>query len=320
MRIDLKWLDPNKGRGHSTQIYRSTNPFDSLDDATLIATVGPGITTYEDADVIYRGVYYYRLNFVYLNQRPATSKLYEFRAMSYTGPGTTTLTFGDENFGYYGTIDPSLATSPTINDIRQVFGLNPLTTMPADERLYKFTIGGSVRATYQYPIANGADIPRDNLIFQKLISGEPHYLEYGLHQWAMIIPSADHVDNSQSEYRRYPGELRSMLGVITDLYTRIEDVQFGNRTGDCLGAKGGSVEFYDYLTERFPTQDIKYIASSDWTSEDVCNVISWTPKTTTYPVRPRELHVESVDFTDPSEWNKVLFWPVLVYVGLVGPR
>jgi hypothetical protein len=320
MRIDLKWLDPNKKSYHKTEVYRSEFKFDDISVAELIATVEPGINEYQDATVEYGKVYYYRLRFIDPPRRPKESATYEFKASAYTGPGAATLMFGDENFGYYGVIDSAFTASPTVSDIRAVFGLPPEPSLLNVLDLHKFSIGGSVRCTYQYPIASGEDIPRDHPILQSLMQGEPHILEYGLHRWAIIVPSADHFDDSRLESRRFPGELRSMLGVITELYTRVEDVQYGNQTGDCLSVDSGSVSFYEHLRTRFTGKDIKYIVSSDWVNANQCNVIDWTPEFTTYPVHPKELHTALVDFTDPAEWNKVLFWPVLVYLGLVGPQ
>ncbi|USL86578.1 hypothetical protein CDGHABPJ_00115 [Pseudomonas phage OMKO1] len=51
MIIELKWLDPNKTKYHSTEIYRADYEFDNIEDAELIATVGPGITSYQDTTV-----------------------------------------------------------------------------------------------------------------------------------------------------------------------------------------------------------------------------------------------------------------------------
>lgn len=320
MRIDLKWLDKNKLGRHSTEVYRSQVPFADISDATLLATVPPGITEYSDADVVYRRTYYYRLRFVDPPRRPALSELFEFRASSYTGPGATAIIFGDDNFGYFGKISPQLHSSPTIPDVQALFGITPSENFLAEMDLHKFAIGGSVRCMFQYPIGTGKQIPRDHPIMANLISGGAHYLEYGLHRWAMILPSANHVPSNEGETKRFPGELRSMLGVTTNMYTRIEDVQYGNQTGDRLNANSGIVDFPGSLEALYPGQDLKYIISTDWYEPNKCEVVNWTPSQTVYPVRPNELHVLDVDFTDPTEWDKVLLWPVFVYLGLIGPQ
>lgn len=321
MRIDLRWLDPNKTKRHKTEIYRSTHPFEDIDDAELIATVEPGITGYSDSNVIYTHLYYYRVRFVQQGKKPCLSETYEFRASPYTGPGPSSLAFGDEHFGYFGPIPTNVLAVPTLNQIRAVFGL-PTSIIPELENapLYKFAIGGSVRCTYQYPVTAGNELMGTNPIMEKLLAGEAHMLDYGLHRWAMIIPSSTHKDDPLESSQRFPGELRSMLGVITEMYARVEDAEYGNITGGHITKDQGQAEFFKPLIERYPEQPFKYIMSSDWLNAKECDVINWTQPNTTYPVRPKELHMEVVDFSINENWRSTLIWPVLIYIGLIGPR
>ncbi|ABY63265.1 virion structural protein [Pseudomonas phage 201phi2-1] len=317
MLIQLKWLDPNTGSVHKTEIYRSTSPFERPDEAALIATVDNGISTYLDTDVEQGLTYYYRFKSVTGQDASPMSKLFAFDANPYTGPGNSRTVFGDERFGYYDVFPSDGATIPSLNYVRNILGLSPL-----DESLntypHKFAVGGSVRGTFSYPVALGTEISLQDTQVQTLISGQPIKFTMGLHEWALLVPSAVHSSNTEHDIEHFPGELRSMLGVITEMYSRIEDADTGNKTGNRLGINNGQVKFYDTLTQRYPSDTVKWILTCDWT-DTTGTSINWTTATGPAPARPKELHVEDVDYSVTSNWDSTLIWPVLVYTGLTGP-
>lgn len=319
MLIELKWLDaPNNHRSY-TEIWRSSDPFGDTTMATLIATLDPGISTYADVDVTQGNKYYYRFRKVIGDLKSSLSKQFEFEANQYTGPGPTRTVFGDEHFGYYGLFPVDPEVTPTINKLRELFGLTLVNSEVNSAPMHKFAVGGTVRGIHTVPLALGNEISIDNPLLQKLMDGESIEVELGLHRWRVILPSAEHAHNTEHDIQHFPGELRSMLGVVSEMYSRVEDAETGNTTGDRLTLESGRVLFYDPLIERYPSMDIKWITSSDWDNQTAVS-INWTGPDGPPPLRPKELHVETVDYTTSGNWDKTLVWPVVVYTGLIGPK
>lgn len=318
MLIELKWLDSNTSQNHRTEIYRSLNPFSDITEATLIATTDKGVTTYADADVVLDVTYYYRLRVIQDGYKSPLSKLFEFKANQYTGPGPTRTVFGDEHFGYYGQFPLDPAIVPTINQVRTALGLGPLPDGDSNVATHKFAIGGRVRGIHSAPVAIGSEISRTNALLQPLLVGGSTKITLGLHTWEIIIPSTATVFNPNHVIEHFPGELRSMLGVVTDLYSRVEDALTGNRTGNRLLVSQGQVSFYSILEDRFP-EGAQWIATSDWEGT-TGTVINWTGQFGPPPLPYGELHFEPVDYTVPGNWEKTIIWPVLVYTGLTGPK
>lgn len=317
MLIQLKWLSNNGNKSHSTLIYRSTAPFGNINEAELLATVEPGIDTYLDTDVIQGRAYYYMFVLKKGSRTSNPSKLFRFDATPYTGPGASTLTFGDEKFGYYQPFPAIPAAVPTLNYIRGLLGLHPAAEA-YNGYPHKFAIGGTVRGIYSYPIAAGSEISLDDPNIQLLLSGEPIRFTLGLHEWAIVLPTPDSLQAKASTVPRFPGELRSMLGVVSELYARVEDAETGNVTGTRLAANNGRINFYQPLVQRYPGQTFNWMVTSEW-DDLTCTAVYWTPEVTAYPNRPKELHIEPVDYSIPTNWEKTLIWPILVYTGLTGP-
>lgn len=317
MLIILKWLVAPGSEKNSTQIWRSDKPFDDVSDATLIATVGPGLDTYSDADVIQNQKYYYRLRNIRNGSRSTLSKLFEFEASPYTGPGPARTKFGDEHFGYYGQFPDDQDGIPTLNYVRAIFGLSNLDEDLNKSALHKFAIGGTVRGIFTAPLALGTEIDRSNPVLADLLKGNSISFSMGLHSWSIIIPSAL-SDDSTVPIKHFPGEVRSMLGVISEMYSRVEDAKTGNSTGDRLIPKTGQVKFYEPLILRYPDVDVKWIISSDWTNQQA-TAINWTTADGPPPLAPKEMHITTVDYSVNVNWESTLIWPVLVYTGLKGP-
>lgn len=318
MLIELRWLDGNKSKKHSTEIWRATAPFTDTVDAELIATTAPGVTTYADTAVIQGQKYYYRFRNIFGGLKSPMSKLFEFEANQYTGPGPQRTTFGDEHFGYYGVFPEDPTIVPTINQVREAFGLEPVLGTGVNTQVHKFAIGGTIRGLHSTPLARGNEISLSNPLLKPLLEGGYTTITLGLHTWAVILPSTGHSQNVEPTVQHFPGELRSMLGVISDMYSRVEDATTGNNTGNRLLPATGQISFFDTLSNRWTFEEIKWIVSSDWEG-NVATVINWTSPFPVAPEQPMELHVEEVDYSFPTNWQKTIIWPVLIYTGLVGP-
>jgi len=318
MLIELKWLDGNNSRNHRTEIWRSLTPFTDTTEAELITTTQPGEDTYADADVIQGNKYYYRFRNILGTLKSPLSKQFEFEANQYTGPGPQKLIFGDEHFGYYGPLPLDADVVPTVNQIRELFSLSPVSNELNSALMYKFSVGGSVRGIHTVPMAIGSEIAIDNPMLVSLFEGGVVNITLGLHTWSLILPSTGHATNPSHTVEHFPGELRSMLGVVSEMYSRVEDATTGNNTGRRLLPDTGQVQFYTPLEERYPETTVQWIVSSDWT-ESTATVINWTTKSGPPPARPSELHTEEVDYSVPGNWEKTLIWPVVVYTGLTGP-
>lgn len=319
MLIELKWLDNNKTKNYKTEIYRSDTPFDSISDATLLATVEANIGSYADKDVIQGNMYYYRFRNIRGNTVSALSNLFEFEADQYNGPGPQRLNFGDEHFGYYGTFpeDPNIV--PTLNQVRDALGLVPLLGDEANAVLHKFAIGGTVRGIHSAPLTYGFELGRDNPLLLPLLNGGFLTITLGLHTWAVILPSVGHSQNANPSIVHFPGELRSMLGVITDMYSRVEAAVTGNNTGNRLLSDTGRISFFDVIDGRFEI-GMKWIASSDQLDNNFSTSIDWTQANGPPPLAPKELHIEDVDYNNIDNWYDTIIWPVIIYTGLVGPE
>lgn len=318
MLIELKWLNSGNSKAHSTEIYRSDVPFVDIADAALIATVAPGIDTYADTDVVYKNVYYYRFRNIKGNSKSSVSKMFEFHATQYNGPGPQRTIFGDEHFGYYGVFPEDSNAVPTLNQVRAALNLPPLPEAESKAVLHKFAIGGRVRGIHTAPLTSGMEISRDDPLLKSLLDGEYISLTLGLHTWAIILPSVGHSQNTNPSIEHFPGELRSMLGVVTDMYSRVEDAVTGNNTGNRLLPTTGQVSFFDTINSRFDI-GMKWIASSDQLENNISTSIDWTQANGPPPLAPKELRIEDVDYSDINNWYDTIIWPVIIYTGLVGP-
>lgn len=318
MLIELKWL-PGKGNPNCrTEIWRADKEFSVTDEAVLIATVDVGVTNYADADVVQGNVYFYRLRTVLGDLKNPLSKQFAFEANQYTGPGPQRTVFGDEHFGYYGKFPSDPTIVPNLNQVRKALGLVEVDEVDDPAVLHKFAIGGRIRGILTVPVSSGMEIARINPLLAPLLDGGYIPITLGLHTWAIILPSVGRSQNPNPAIEHFPGELRSMLGVVTDMYSRIEDATTGNSTGNRLLPGTGQVSFFDAIEERFG-QDIKWIASSDQLENNVSTVIDWTDRDPVAPLRPKELHIVDVDYTDDTNWYSTVIWPVIIYTGLVGP-
>jgi len=317
MLIELKWLS-GPGDSGKTEIWRADAHFVDVTEAKLIATVDKGVTTYIDADVDQGQVYFYRFRSALGDLRGPLSKEFEFEANQFTGPGPQRITFGDEHFGYYGEFPSDPTIVPSLNQVRAVLGLAPIDEGENPAILHKFAIGGRIRGIHTAPLASGEEIARDNPLLTPLLEGGFATITLGLHRWAVILPSVGHSQSTEPTIEHFPGELRSMLGVVTDMYSRVEDATTGNNTGNRLLPATGQVSFFDQIDSRFGI-GMRWIASSDQLANNVSTVIDWTQANGPPPLRPKELHIEDVDYNDINEWYTTIIWPVIIYTGLVGP-
>jgi len=103
MEIALKW-NSRSPSADGTRIFKSETPFDesSLPDSP-IATVGPGVSTYIDGDVVSGDQYFYRTE-VFKGSNKALSAQLTAEAVVRSGPGPQILLDGDLEAGYYGRI------------------------------------------------------------------------------------------------------------------------------------------------------------------------------------------------------------------------
>lgn len=320
MIIELKWLDGNKSSNHMTQIYRAEMPFDDESEATLIATVESGVDTYADMNLKQGVMYYYRFRNIRGNSMSEFSKLFVFEAEQFNGPGPSKLVFGDEHFGYYGKFPVNPDICPTINDLRTLFGLPEIDLTGNEPTFHKFAVGGSIRGAYTTPVALGSEIPEANDALKTILTGGNLVINKGLHSWALIVPSTEYHIDPDHPIEHHPGELRAMLGAITEMYAQVEEVRTGNRTGNRISEAAGRISFYNQLKLRFPTETVRWIISSDW-DLDAALAVAWTGATD-YPVAkgPSEFYVERVEYADKTRWDHTVVWPVIIYLGLSGPK
>lgn len=320
MIIELKWLDGNKSKTHMTQIYRSTSPFDDDTDSTLIATVSGDTSSYADMNLEQGVMYYYRFRNVSGSRMSTFSKLFSFVAEQFNGPGPSKLEFGDEHFGYYGQFPNDPDVCPTINDLRILFGLDEIDLTDNEPAFHKFAIGGSIRGAYTTPVALGSEIPEANEALKTILTGGNLIVNKGLHSWAIIVPSTEYHEDPSHPVVHHPGELRSMLGVVTNMYSQVEEVRTGNRTGNRITSAMGRVHFYGQLRLRFPAEIVTWIISSDW-DLDAALAVAWTTETGPPPNKaPCEFFIERVEYSDKTRWDHTVVWPVIIYLGLAGPK
>lgn len=123
MAIKLDWVNNTPGN-FITEIYRSAATFTSANKpATPIATLTAGESTYLDSTAVQGNWYYYMwATYDVAKTKVAYSAVIRTQAIEYTGPGPTALTWGDTEYGYYGSVPystfPYLSTL-LINNGRQ---------------------------------------------------------------------------------------------------------------------------------------------------------------------------------------------------------
>lgn len=106
MGIKLSWVNDNTGED-GTRIYRSDQPIDPVNLPTPIATVGPGVTEYDDTSVPDGVVRHYRFG-VFTGDEEVLSENEAVYTSTYTGPGPQTLKAGSvDDVGFFGTLNDS---------------------------------------------------------------------------------------------------------------------------------------------------------------------------------------------------------------------
>lgn len=317
MKIDLRWTDSNTRGNYRTEIYKATEPFYLIEEATLLASVPKGVTSYLDNDVVQNMIYYYRFRLVNGITYSPLSALFEFEASPYNGPGPKNIAFGDESFGYYGEFPRDDTVVPSIYTVREMLGLTSTQTT-LNVYPHKFTIGGGIRGCYGYPIASGSEIPFDNDLIQQLFSGEQLTLALGIHKWRLMFTVTEKTVSADESLTFHPYELSSMIGVLTELYASNEHEQTGNVTGNQLTTQTGMLEFFTPLSIRWPTITPDRITTVLSPTDN--RAITWTAKIVDAPLSPAELTNTGpvFDYTVGDNWKNTLIWPILIYDGLVG--
>ena len=139
MSLIISWTDYS-AVNDGTRIYRSDVPFDAYSLPVPIATVGPGVTQYEDTDVVQNKLYYYRLGNFYGNDEVLTKQLM-LADMPYTGPGPTKPKIGDYEYGLFGVLSPGEVFGG--QELIDTVGLSGY-TVPVDPEWMKVAIGGKI--------------------------------------------------------------------------------------------------------------------------------------------------------------------------------
>lgn len=105
MAIKLEWVNNTPGN-FITEIYRSDTTFTSANKpATPLVTLTAGESMYTDPTAV-QGKWYYYMWATYDTARTkvAYSAVVRLQAIEYTGPGGTSLLWGDTEYGYYGLV------------------------------------------------------------------------------------------------------------------------------------------------------------------------------------------------------------------------
>lgn len=127
MLIKLKWSNKNDSSA-VIQVYRSTAPIDTAAPGTPLATLLGTASEYSDNTAVSGTTYYYAVA-VSKGVNKLFTPVKVFDNVYHRGPGGDKIIYGDERFGYYGTV----ATDNFI-DVCKILGLSA--TFSA---LYRFT-------------------------------------------------------------------------------------------------------------------------------------------------------------------------------------
>lgn len=104
MSIVLNWANLHGTVPDQIKILRSNSRTGTF---VLLATLAGDQLTYTDTTTAINTVYFYRIDTI-VGTDTAQSQIIPFANFPNTGPGPTTLLRGDWEFGYFGSIDPSL--------------------------------------------------------------------------------------------------------------------------------------------------------------------------------------------------------------------
>lgn len=111
MRVRLRWTDQNTVP-HSTKIYRSDTEPTSNPTGQPLVTLTNGETVWDDTTVVRGNTYWY--TFVVTNgSYTAVSVPVQVTASPRTGPGAQELIWGDQDWGWYGTLAETALISNT---------------------------------------------------------------------------------------------------------------------------------------------------------------------------------------------------------------
>ncbi|NCC20651.1 hypothetical protein EOM33_06440 [Candidatus Saccharibacteria bacterium] len=116
MAIKLEWVNNTPGN-FITEIYRSDTTFTSANKpATPLVTLTAGESMYTDPTAA-QGKWYYYMWATYDTARTkvAYSAVVRLQAIEYTGPGGTSLLWGDTEYGFYGYL--STSSLPGLRDL-----------------------------------------------------------------------------------------------------------------------------------------------------------------------------------------------------------
>lgn len=108
MSMLLRWKNNTPGN-FITEIYRSATTFTSANKPTTpIVTLENGEEEYYDADAAQGAQYYYMwATYDVARTRVAYSAVMRLLTAEYTGPGSRSLSYGNEKYGYYGMVQYS---------------------------------------------------------------------------------------------------------------------------------------------------------------------------------------------------------------------
>lgn len=103
MKLTLSWKSNNLP-GAKVSIYRGDAPLVSTALPEPLVTLTNGETTWVDPSVVYGQLYYYMFVVTNTNDKVA-SRNYPIKAFPRRGHGPVELMYGDNDLGYFGTID-----------------------------------------------------------------------------------------------------------------------------------------------------------------------------------------------------------------------
>lgn len=151
MKIIVRWTDRNSSED-GTRIYRSESPMNPASLPAPLATVGPGITSYEDTNVVRGKTYYYRFE-SFKGTDTALSNELTVSAQPRTGPGPQQLIAGDYEAGYFGTVDSSELF--TAEEMAYRAGISGGAVIGSATPWLKFAYKGKILFTPIKPIRSG---------------------------------------------------------------------------------------------------------------------------------------------------------------------
>lgn len=140
MYIRLKWANANTQQV-TTNIYRGTTTLDRNNLGTPLVTLSNGETEYYDRTVTAGVTYYYVLEYVSADNR-VKSRVYNFVADYFRGPGGNVTITGNDDYGFMGQVSFASYT-----DILTKLGIGRETATPSSDAVlpaYKYSVAGKV--------------------------------------------------------------------------------------------------------------------------------------------------------------------------------